>query len=196
MNRALFIIDVQNDFTEGGALGVSGGAAVAAAVSGYLRAHAELYRTILASRDWHRPDSDNGGHFALDGEPDYRTTWPPHCVAGTAGAEYHPALETAAVTAHIRKGDGEPAYSIFEGRAEDGRSTARILIEDGITDIDIVGIATDFCVRASAVDAIGHGAHVRVLTDLVAGVDPAGSQNALAELGHSGAELIVSADVA
>lgn len=196
MNRALFIIDVQNDFTEGGALAVSGGAAVAAGVSGYLREHATAYRTILASRDWHRADSDNGGHFALDGEPDFRTTWPPHCVAGTAGAEYHPALETAAVTVHIRKGDGVPAYSIFEGRAEDGRSTARILIEDGITDIDVAGIATDYCVRASVLDAIEHGAHVRVLTDLVAGVDPDGSRRALDELAHGGAELIVSADAA
>ena len=89
MRRALFIIDVQNDFTEGGALGVEGGAAVAAHVTEYLAEHGEGYDLIVASRDWHDPDHDNGGHFATDVEPDFVTTWPEHCVAGTPGAEYH-----------------------------------------------------------------------------------------------------------
>ncbi len=115
MSRALFIIDVQNDFTEGGALGVTGGAEVAARVTRYLEAHAGEYRAIFASRDWHDPDNDNGGHFARDAEPDFVHTWPVHCVAGTTGADYHPALKTGKVTYHIRKGQGVPAYSIFEG---------------------------------------------------------------------------------
>ncbi len=196
MNRALFIIDVQNDFTEGGALPVTGGHAVAEGITRYLGEHAALYSGVFASRDWHSETGDNGGHFALTGDPDFVTTWPPHCIAGTSGAEYDPALNTAHVTVEIRKGDGEPAYSIFEGHAGDGRQTGRILSDDGITDVDIVGIATDFCVRASAMDALAHGQRVRVLTDLVAGVDQAGSEQALAELARNGAELITSGAVA
>lgn len=192
MARALFIIDVQNDFTEGGALGVDGGAAVAAAITNYLRHHPGRYDEVFASRDWHDADNDNGGHFATDVEPDFVTTWPVHCVAGTDGAEYHPALETDAVTIHVRKGQGVPAYSIFEGTTDDGRSVADALEELGILDIDVVGIATDYCVRASALDALELGRHVRVLTDLIAGVAPESSETALAELGHAGAEIVAS----
>lgn len=190
MTRALFIIDVQNDFTEGGALGVDGGAAVAAAISGYLRAHAGDYAVILASRDWHDADNDNGGHFSA--QPDLVDSWPAHCVAGTDGAEYHPALDTARVTYHVRKGQGAPAYSIFEGRTEAGSTVHNILDEHGIDAVDVVGIATDHCVRASALDALSHGQRVRVLTDLVAGVAPTSSEAALAELAHAGAELALS----
>ncbi|MFJ8895713.1 isochorismatase family protein [Leifsonia sp. NPDC102414] len=192
MGKALFIIDVQNDFTEGGALGVEGGAAVAAGISGYLAAHSGEYAAIFASRDWHDADNDNGGHFATDAAPDFVHTWPRHCVAGTTGADYHPALDTSAVTFHIRKGQGVPAYSIFEGRTEAGSSVHNLLDEHGIDQIDVVGIATDYCVRASALDALGHGQRVRVITDLVAGVAPESSEAALAELAHAGAELVVS----
>jgi nicotinamidase/pyrazinamidase len=187
VSRALFIIDVQNDFTEGGALGVDGGAAVAAAISGFLQAHAGEYAVILASRDWHDADNDNGGHFSA--EPDFVDSWPAHCVAGTAGAEYHPALDTTRVTYHVRKGQGAPAYSIFEGRTEAGSTVHNILDEHGIDAVDVVGIATDHCVRASALDALDHGQRVRVLTDLVAGVAPTTSEAALAELAHAGADL-------
>ncbi len=113
MTRALFIVDVQNDFTEGGALAVAGGDAVAAGVSAYLAAHAGDYDVIVASRDWHDPDSDNGGHIALGGEPDFVDTWPVHCVAATPGADYDPGLDTAAITPHVTKGQGRPAYSLF-----------------------------------------------------------------------------------
>ena len=89
MTRALLIVDVQNDFTEGGALGVDGGAAVAAGISEYLAGHADEYAIVLASRDWHDRDNDNGGHFATDAEPDYGNTLPAHCVAGSEGAEWH-----------------------------------------------------------------------------------------------------------
>ena len=103
MTRALFIVDVQNDFTEGGALGVAGGDAVAVGVSRLLAAHAGDYALIVASRDWHDPESDNGGHFAAEGEePDYRSTWTVHCVAGTPGAEYHPALDASRIDAGER----------------------------------------------------------------------------------------------
>ncbi|GLJ79840.1 isochorismatase family protein [Microbacterium imperiale] len=188
MTRALFIVDVQNDFTEGGALGVSGGDAVAAAITRHLRAHADDYALIVASRDWHHADHDNGGHFA-DGEPDFVDTWPVHCVADTPGAEYDPELDTQAITHHVKKGQGIPAYSLFEGTTDAGESVAELLTAHGVVDVDVVGLATDYCVRASALDALAHGRRVRVLTDLVAGVAPATSEAALAELAHAGAEL-------
>ena len=190
MGKALFIVDVQNDFTEGGALGVDGGAAVAASVTAFLREHADEYEVIVASRDWHDADNDNGGHFATDDEPDFVESWPRHCVAGTPGAEYHPAFDTSRVTFHVRKGQGVPAYSLFEGRTEEGATVHEILEERGIHTIDVTGIATDYCVRASALDALAHGQRVRVLTSLVAGVAETSSQAALAELAHAGAELV------
>ncbi|GIT80961.1 nicotinamidase [Leifsonia sp. LS1] len=192
MSKALFIIDVQNDFTEGGALGVDGGAAVAAGVSRHLAEHGDEYAIVLASRDWHEGHSDNGGHFATEAEPDYVDTWPAHCVAGTRGADYHPDLDTSRVDYHVLKGQGVPAYSIFEGRTDAGSTVHNLLDEHGIDTIDVVGIATDYCVRASALDAIAHGQHVRVLTGLVAGVAPASSDAALAELAHAGAELVTA----
>jgi len=192
MTRALLVIDVQNDFTEGGALGVDGGAAVAAGVTEYLRANPDRYDVGFASRDWHNGDDDNGGHFATDAEPDYVSTWPRHCVAGEPGAEYHPALDTTLIDVHVRKGQGKPAYSIFEGITDGGAGLREALDELGVTDVDVVGIATDYCVRASALDALAAGRNVRVLTDLVAGVAPASSEAALKELAEAGAEVVES----
>ncbi|BDV31350.1 isochorismatase family protein [Microbacterium terricola] len=191
MSTALFIVDVQNDFTEGGALGVDGGDAVAEAITRHLAAHAADYAVIVASRDWHDATGDNGGHFAT-GDPDFVDTWPVHCVAGTEGAEYDPGLQTDAVTHHVKKGQGRPAYSLFEGTTDDGETVAQLLDEHGVVDVDVVGIATDYCVRASALDAIEHGRHVRILTDLVAGVAAESSERALAELAHAGAALAES----
>ncbi|WP_207454615.1 isochorismatase family protein [Herbiconiux sp. SYSU D00978] len=195
MTKALFIIDVQNDFTEGGALGVDGGAAVAEHVTGYLRDNPGVYDVVIASRDWHDGENDNGGHFA-SGEPDYVDTWPRHCVAGTSGAEYHPALDTSLIDVHIKKGQGRPAYSIFEGTTDEGATLPRVLDDLSVTHVDVVGIATDYCVRASALDALGADRTVRVLTDLVAGVAPESSERALDEVGAAGGELASSADVA
>jgi nicotinamidase/pyrazinamidase len=188
MTKALFIVDVQNDFTEGGALGVDGGDAVAERISRHLAAHAGEYALIVASRDWHDGDNDNGGHISDD--PDYVDTWPVHCVSGTDGAEYDPALDTGAVTHHVKKGQGKPAYSLFEGVTDEGATVAELLDSHGVLDVDVTGIATDYCVRASALDAIEHGRHVRILTDLIAGVAPESSEAALAELAHAGAELV------
>jgi len=193
MTRALFIVDVQNDFTEGGALGVAGGDAVAERITAHLAAHAGEYAVIVASRDWHDADSHNGGHIALDGDPDFVDTWPVHCVAETPGAEYDAGLDTATVTHHVRKGQGVPAYSLYEGTTDAGESVAAVLTAHGVTEVDVTGIATDYCVRASALDAIEHGIHVRVLTDLVAGVAADSSDRALAELAHAGAELVDAA---
>lgn len=189
MARALVIIDVQNDFTEGGALGVEGGAAVAAAITEHLRTHPDDYDVVIASRDWHDADNDNGGHFALDDEPDFAGTWPRHCMAGTEGAEYHPSIDTGLIDIHVRKGQGVPAYSIFEGTTDDGRRMVTALDELGVTDVDVVGIATDYCVRASALDALAAGRRVRVLTNLIAGVAPDSSAAALRELAAAGATV-------
>ena len=191
MHRALLIVDVQNDFTEGGALAVTGGDAVATGITALLAAHASDYSVILASRDWHDPDSDNGGHIAA--EPDYVGTWPVHCVADTEGAAYDPLLETVAITHHVKKGQGKPAYSLFEGTSDEGETAAAILASAGVTSVDVVGIATDHCVRASALDAIEHGLSVRILTALVSGVGAESSEAALAELAHAGAELVADA---
>jgi nicotinamidase/pyrazinamidase len=192
MSRALLIVDVQNDFTEGGALAVAGGDAVATAVTTFLAAHAADYQVIIASRDWHDADGDNGGHFAET--PDFVDSWPVHCVADTDGAAYDPLLATAAVTHHVRKGQGRPAYSMFEGETEAGETVGAILTAAGVLSADVVGIATDHCVRASALDAIAHGVRVRILTDLVAGVAQEPSEAALAELVYAGAELVESVD--
>jgi len=189
MSTALFIIDVQNDFTEGGALGVDGGAAVAAGITELLKANPGRYDHVFASRDWHDSDNDNGGHFATAADPDFVDTWPRHCVSGSPGAEYHPALDTSLIDIHVRKGQGKPAYSIFEGTTDAGASVEDALTRAGITAIDVAGIATDYCVRASALDALASGRSVRVLTDLVAGVAADSSAAALAELDSAGIEL-------
>lgn len=188
MTSALFIIDVQNDFTEGGALGVEGGAAVAAGIASLLAEHPDRYDYVFASRDWHDGDNDNGGHFAA--VPDFVDSWPEHCVAGTVGAEYHPALDPSAVDVHVRKGQGKPAYSIFEGVTDEGETVPAALDRLGITDVDVAGIATDYCVLASALDTLESGRTVRVLTDLVAGVAAESSAAALVTLDAAGAEIV------
>lgn len=192
MTTALFVIDVQNDFTEGGALGVSGGAAVARGITALLHEHPDAFDYVIASRDWHDGHNDNGGHFAA-GEPDYVDSWPVHCVAGSTGAEYHPGLDTAAIDVHIRKGQGEPAYSIYEGVTPEGESLRSVLERLGVTEITLVGLAADYCVRASALDARGDGAIVRVLEDLVAGVAPSSSAAALDEMREAGIDVLPTA---
>lgn len=164
MARALFVIDVQNDFTEGGALGVTGGGAVARGVTDYLLRHPDRYNEVIASRDWHDADNDNGGHFATTEAPDFVTTWPVHCVAEAPGAAYHFAFNTDAVTLHIRKGQGVPAYSIFEGFTVDGVEFTQALKDRGVRDIDVVGIATDY--------ACWHPLVMRLLPDTVCACSP------------------------
>ncbi|PPH09495.1 isochorismatase family protein [Rathayibacter sp. AY1H3] len=187
MTTALLIVDVQNDFTEGGALAVTGGAAVARGITAHLAAHADRYSAVLASRDWHKGDSDNGGHFAV--EPDFVDSWPVHCVAGTDGARFHPALDIALIDVQILKGQGRPSYSAFEGMTEAGEELGAVLAERGVTALDVVGLATDHCVRASALDARRAGLEVRVLQDLVAGVSEEASAAALRELTEVGVRV-------
>lgn len=191
--RALIVVDVQNDFCEGGSLAVTGGAKVAADVADYLGRHARDYAAVVATADWHE---DPGAHWAqAPAEPDFVDTWPVHCAAGTPGAEFHPAWAAAAETAVdavFRKGRHEAAYSGFEGTTtEDGREIglADWLREAGIGAVDVVGIATDHCVRATALDAAAGGFATRVLLDLTAGVAPDTTTKALARLREAGVEL-------
>jgi nicotinamidase/pyrazinamidase len=187
MGKALLIVDVQNDFTEGGALGVTGGDRVAEGITHHLAEHAGDYDAIIASRDWHDADNDNGGHFS--DSPDFVDSWPVHCVADTFGAEFDPLLDTSAITHEVRKGQGKPDYSAFQGITETGSRLGDLLKDLTITEADVVGLATDHCVRASVLDALAAGVDVRVLTNLVAGVGEESSAVALNEMEAAGARL-------
>ena len=192
MRTALIVVDVQNDFCEGGALAVAGGAAVARAITEYVERTADRYDVVVATRDWHAPLPDtNDGHFAADGDPDYVTTWPVHCVAGTVGAEYHPLLMLPASTVHVVKGESRQDYSGFSGRIVDsgGTDLATELSAAGVTRVDVVGLATDHCVRATAMDASHAGFEVAVLTDLTAAVAAPTAVAALTDLAVAGIGL-------
>ncbi len=180
--RALLIVDVQNDFCEGGSLAVSGGAGVARAITALLASPAgQEYAHVVATQDYH---VDPGGHFAA--RPDYSASWPPHCVAGTPGADFHPGLDAGPVEAVFRKGAYAAAYSGFEGTDSNGTTLAGWLSERGVTSTDIVGIATDYCVSATAADAVRAGFAARVLAGLTAAVHPDTVRAVLAELREAG----------
>ncbi|MEQ6902640.1 isochorismatase family protein [Nocardioides sp. YIM 152588] len=189
-STALIVVDVQNDFVEGGSLGVDGGRAVATRISEHLADHAGDYAVIAASRDWHHGGDTNGGHFAEPGEePDFVTTWPVHCVSDAPGSDYAPELVTDAVTHHVVKGMGVPAYSAFEGVTDGGEHLADVLRAAGVATVEVSGIATDYCVRATALDARRAGFAVRLLDGLHAGVAPESSAAALEEMAAAGVEL-------
>lgn len=181
--RALLIVDVQNDFCEGGSLAVVGGSAVAGAINDYL-AGAGRYDHVVATKDHH---IDPGSHFS--DHPDFVSSWPRHCVAGTPGADFHPDLNSTVLEAVFRKGEYEAAYSGFEGFAN-GVGLADWLRAHDVDEVDVAGIATDYCVRATALDAVAGGFTTRVLVDLIAGVAPDTSAAALDELRAHGVELI------
>jgi nicotinamidase/pyrazinamidase len=183
MTKGLIVVDVQNDFCEGGSLAVAGGAAVAAGISGLL-ANAD-YAVVAATRDAHR---DPDGHFSAD--PDYVDSWPPHCVIGAAGAELHPNFDTQRVDAIFDKGEWRAAYSGFEGVTGDGTSLADWLRSNGISAVDIVGLATDHCVRATAIDAVKEGFDATVILDYTAGVAPQTVETAITEMRDEGVHLV------
>lgn len=188
--RGLLVVDIQNDFCEGGVLGVAGGEAVAKRVSQFLVGAFPNYEVVVASRDWHSPEGDNGGHFAKTGEePNFVSTWPPHCLAGSRGAEYHPKFSQEFVTHHILKGQGYPGYSMFDGTEEDGRSLGALLHAAHVSSVDVVGIATDYCVRATALDAISQGFLVTIIPELVAPVSLSTGESALKEMAEAGATI-------
>jgi nicotinamidase/pyrazinamidase len=178
MTEALLIVDVQNDFCEGGSLAVAGGAAVAGRISMWLRDHE--YDVVVASRDHH---IDPGAHFSAN--PNFVDTWPAHCVVGTFGAELHPDLDKSTVEAVFDKGEHAAAYSAFEGRS-DGVDLGNYLKAHNVEAVDVVGLATDYCVRATALDAARLGFRVRLLSDLTAGVAPDTTAAAIAEMEQAG----------
>jgi nicotinamidase/pyrazinamidase len=191
MTRALLIVDVQNDFCEGGSLAVSGGASVAAGISALLASpepegpqQPPRWDHIVATQDHH---VDPGEHFAA--EPDFIDTWPAHCVAGTAGAQFHPALDTDRFEAVFVKGEHRAAYSGFEGHAGGVGLTAWLRMRD-VTEVDIAGLTTDHCVRATALDAVREGFTATVLLDLTAGVARETTADAVEAMRAAGVRLI------
>ncbi|MBO0829087.1 MAG: isochorismatase family protein [Streptosporangiales bacterium] len=186
MTKALVVVDVQNDFCEGGSLAVAGGADVAAAISDYLAHRGGEYAHVVATQDWH---VDPGAHFSP--EPDFVRSWPEHCVHDSKGAELHPAFDQGRVEERFRKGRYDDGYSGFDGTSTDGdRRLPDWLRDHGVDALDVVGIATDHCVRATTVDAARGGFTTRVLLDLTAGVSRETTDRALADMRGAGAELV------
>jgi nicotinamidase/pyrazinamidase len=181
--RALIIVDVQNDFCEGGSLAVTGGSAVARGISELL-ASGPGYAHVVATKDFH---IDPGEHFSE--HPDYAASWPRHCVADTSGADFHPEFDPAGVEAVFMKGHHSAAYSGFEGNTEDGTTLTDWLRHRGVDEVDIAGIATDYCVVATATDATKAGFATRVLLDLTAGVAPESTAKAVKDMRAVGVEV-------
>lgn len=214
MAQALIIVDVQNDFCEGGTLAVTGGASLAAALSEFLEDSRGEYDAVVATQDWH---IDPGTHFSQT--PNYTTTWPVHCAAGTRGAELHPDLDTELIDARFLKGMYDDGYSGFEGQLGDpervgimeGEKGLRVeaadvvdsdapdlnawLTERDIDAVTIVGIATDHCVRATALDAAENDYQVRVITDLTAAVAPDDLEGTFDELREADIELLTTEEL-
>ena len=183
VRRALLVVDVQNDFCEGGSLAVDGGSAVAAAISRFLASNE--YDAVAATRDFH---IDPGAHFSEN--PDYVDTWPVHCKSGTSGADFHPDLDLSSIESVFSKGEFSAAYSGFEGKNSDGQSLEKWLRAAGVTEVDVVGIATDHCVVATALDAVAAGFPTRVHLPLTAGVAPATVEAAITAMRAAGVRLV------
>jgi nicotinamidase/pyrazinamidase len=181
--RALIVVDVQNDFCEGGAVPVIGGAALAGAISDYLTFGAD-YSHVVATQDFH---IDPGDHFS--DRPDYSSSWPPHCLAGSTGAQFHPDLDSARFEAVFRKGAYDAGYSGFEGFDDSGTPLADWLAQHDIDQVDVVGIATDHCVRRTAEDAADAGLATRVLLDLTAGAGEESTAAAIEALRTAGVAI-------
>jgi len=186
--RALIVVDVQPTFCEGGALPVPGGNDVAVAIADYAAANRDRYALVVTTQDWH---IEPGRHFATPPEePDFVDTWPPHGVAGTAEAELHPALSGLGPDASVKKGQYSAAYSGFEGTDPQGRTLAQLL--EGVTAVDVVGLAESHCVKETALDALKAGMTARVLSDLTAPVSPEQGELARAQLRDAGVEIVPS----
>ncbi|MGV0732706.1 isochorismatase family protein [Mycolicibacter sinensis] len=181
--RALIIVDVQNDFCDGGALPVTGAVAVAHGITRYLDSETarDRYHYVVATKDWH---IDPGGHFSQ--RPDYVTSWPPHCRAGTPGADLHPALRTDRIDAVFTKGDYDAGYSGFGGVDDTGTALGDWLHQRNVDRVDVVGVATDYCVRRTAEDAVRAGFATAVLPQLTAGVAADSAAAALTAMRSAG----------
>ena len=190
MTRALIVVDVQNDFCEGGSLPVDGGARVAADIGELLHRWSShgpdrpAYDVVVATKDHH---IDPGAHFSL--KPDFAQSWPAHCRVGTEGAGFHPNLDPQPFDEVFYKGEHAAAYSGFEGRTSSGAVLADWLRERGVSVVDVCGIATDHCVRATALDSAREGFDTRVLTALCAGVAEETTAAAITEMAGAGVEI-------
>ena len=190
MKRALIVVDVQNDFCEGGSLPVQGGARVAADIAEVLHhwvakdPKAPDYAHVVATKDHH---IDPGSHWSDD--PDYADSWPVHCKVGTDGEAFHPNLDPQPFDAIFLKGEHVAAYSGFEGTTVGDVGLADWLRRHQVTDVDVCGLTTDYCVRSTALDAVEAGFGVRVLTHLCAGVAEPSTRSALAEMEQAGVRV-------
>ena len=187
---ALLVVDIQKDFCAGGALAAPGGVEIIPAVNRHVAAASTRGMPVYATRDWHPVRTT---HFK-----EYGGNWPPHCVQGTAGAQFHPALKLPPEAIIVNKGDDPErhGYSAFEGHTSEGKTLLDDLRDRHITRVYVAGIATDYCVRQSALDALRAGLEVRVLPDAIAGIDvrPGDAQRALDEISAAGAELVPTLD--
>jgi nicotinamidase/pyrazinamidase len=187
MARALIVVDVQNDFCEGGSLPVTGGARVAATIGDLLAQHSaggRAYDFVIATKDHH---IDPGSHWS--DQPDFKDSWPVHCEVGTRGNEFHPDLQPRPFDAVFTKGEHEAAYSGFQGRSDDGSALADWLRQRHVTEVEVCGIATDYCVRATALDARREGFDTTLLLDLCAAVAPETGEAAVGQMRDAGVEI-------
>lgn len=186
---ALLVVDVQNDFCHGGALAVPDGDRVVDALNQYIDYAVARGVTVYASRDWHPAVTR---HFKSQGGP-----WPAHCVQGSDGARFHPDLHLLSTAIVITKGESPDSagYSAFEGRTPAGKPFLADLRERGINRLVVGGLATDYCVKHSVLDALSAGLQVTILEDAIAGVDPEDSSSALAQMRDGGAQSLTGVDV-
>jgi nicotinamidase/pyrazinamidase len=188
MRNALLVVDVQVDFVEGGSLGVKNGLQTAAMIARHVRHFKYEYQFVVASRDYHEDAPDH-----ISATPDYVNTWPPHCMVGTPGASFVPTIQNLVREKYIQevvtKGRHAAAYSAFDGLDKRGHPLLDVLKEQRIDHIDVCGIATDYCVRASALDARKNAFQVRVLVNLCAAVNEATGLQALEEMKAAGCQV-------
>jgi nicotinamidase/pyrazinamidase len=187
---ALLVVDIQKDFCAGGALAAPGGDDIIPALNRHLADARTREIAVYATRDWHPAKTS---HFK-----EYGGAWPPHCVQGTPGAQFHPDLKLPPDAIIVNKGDDPQrhGYSAFDGHTSDGKTLLDDLRDRRITRVYVMGIATDYCVRESALDALRAGLEVRVLADAIAGIDvrPGDAQRALDDISAAGAHIVEDLD--
>jgi nicotinamidase/pyrazinamidase len=188
---ALVVVDLQNDFCPGGALAVRDGDAIVPVVNRYLERFASAGAPVFLTRDWHPPVTT---HFQA-----YGGVWPPHCVQGTRGAEFHPGLKPPAGAEIVSKGmdPTRDSYSAFQAEDSAGQPFPTVLTSRGVRRLYVGGLATDYCVRASVLDALNAGFEVVVLSDAIGAVDlkPGDGARAMEEMRNAGAKFVTVNDV-
>ncbi len=188
MKKALVIVDMQNDFCPGGSLAVKGGNEIVPVINNYIKYFSAGRHLIVFTRDWHTPDHCS---FKQQGG-----IWPAHCVAGTEGADFHPELDIPEDALIISKAAsaGKDAYSGFEGSSPDGEMLDEVLKKKGVKELTVCGLATDYCVKSTVLDALKNGYTVKLLIDGVSAVEvkPGDGAAALSEMKKAGAEKIKS----